>query len=193
MQQNKLLKDFRKLQSLLDSGVTFIAFDTETTGLNSNSDRIIEIGAVKFDKTGILDKFETLVNPQKAIPAECSEINHITNEMIKDAPLTQKALKDFSDFIKDGILIAHNATFDLNFLNEELERAKLPLIKNKALDTLNFVRWAYPLLGKYNLQLMANLMGINIKNAHRAYDDARVCMEVFIKTLSDTKSIQKKA
>ena len=110
--------------------------------------------------------------------------------MIKDAPLAKDALVSFVDFIKDGILVAHNANFDLNFINAELERAKLPALKNKAIDTLNFVRWAYPLLGKYNLQLMAKLMDIEVNEAHRAYDDARVCMEVFNKTLSDTKSIQ---
>lgn len=193
MPQNKLLEDFRKLQSLVDSGVTFIAFDTETTGLSSTNDRIIEIGAVKFDKNGIIDKFETLINPQKPIPAECTEINHITDEMVKDAPLSKDAMVSFSDFIKDSILIAHNANFDLNFVNEEFARAKLPELKNKALDTLNFVRWAYPLLGKYNLQLMARLMNINVEDAHRAYDDARVCMEVFNRTLKDTASVQKKA
>ena len=95
MPQNKLLEDFRKLQSLLDSGATFIAFDTETTGLSSTTDRVIEIGAIKFDKTGIIDKFETLINPQKPIPVECTEINHITNEMVKDAPTAEVALKKF--------------------------------------------------------------------------------------------------
>nr|WP_318680386.1 3'-5' exonuclease [uncultured Treponema sp.] len=193
MPQNKLIEDFRKLQILLDSGATFIAFDTETTGLSSTTDRVIEIGAVKFDKDGIKEKFETLINPQKPIPPECTEINHITNEMVKDAPLAEKALKNFSSFIKDGILIAHNVNFDLNFINEELSRAKLPKTKNKAMDTLTFVRWAYPLLGKYNLQLMARLMNIDVTEAHRAYDDARVCMEVFLKTLEDTKSVQKRA
>ena len=106
---NKIIDDFRKLQILLDSGASFIAFDTETTGLKPDTDRIIEIGAVKFDKNGIIDKFETLVNPQKSIPAECTAINHITNEMIKDAPLSKDALKDFVEFIKDGIIIAHSA------------------------------------------------------------------------------------
>lgn len=193
MPQNKLLEDFRKLQSLLDSGATFIAFDTETTGLNSTTDRVIEIGAVKFDKTGIIDKFQTLINPQKAIPPECTEINHITDEMVKDAPVAEEALKSFVDFIKDGILVAHNANFDLNFINAELERSNLSALKNKALDTLTFVRWAYPLLGKYNLQLMAKLMDISVTDAHRAFDDARVCMEVFTRTLTDTASVQKKA
>ena len=190
---NRILDDFRKLQSLLDSGATFIAFDTETTGLSASSDRIIEIGAVKFDKNGIIDKFETLVNPQKNISSECTAINHITNEMIKDAPLSKDAISNFVEFIKDGILIAHNAGFDLGFLNEECVRAKLSETKNKALDTLTLVRWAYPLLGKYNLQLMARLMDIEVNDAHRAYDDARVCMEIFLKTVSDTKSIQKRA
>lgn len=193
MAQNKILDDFRKLQVLLESGVTFTAFDTETTGLSATSDRIIEIGAVKFDKNGIIDKFETLVNPQKSIPAECTAINHITNEMVKDAPLSKDAVSDFCKFIDGSILIAHNAGFDLGFLNEECKRAKLAETKNKALDTLTLVRWAYPLIGKYNLQLMARLMDIKVNDAHRAYDDARVCMEVFLKTVEDTKSIQKRA
>lgn len=192
MPQNKLLEDFRKLRSLVDSGEQFIAFDTETTGLSSTKDRIIEIGAVLFDKSGVLDTFETLVNPQKSIPEECTKINHITNEMIKDAPLSKDALASFVSFIKKGILVAHNASFDLNFINAELERAELPALKNKAVDTLQFVRWAYPLLGKYNLQIMAKLMDIPVQEAHRAYDDARVCMEVFNRTLRDTDAVQKK-
>lgn len=192
MPQNKFLEDFRKLQSLMDSGTTFVAFDTETTGLSSTSDRVIEIGAVKFDKNGIISKYETFINPQKTISAECTEINHITNDMVKDAPTAKDELPAFVEFSKDAVLIAHNATFDLNFINAELERAKLSELKNKAIDTLNLVRWAYPLLGKYNLQLMAKLMNVNVEDAHRAYDDARVCMEVFLKTLKDTHSIQKK-
>lgn len=192
MPQNKFLEDFRKLQSLLDSGTTFVAFDTETTGLSSSSDRVIEIGAVKFDKNGIISKYETFLNPQKPISAECTAINHITDEMVKDAPVAKDELPSFVEFSKDAVLIAHNATFDLNFINAELERAKLSELKNKAIDTLNLVRWAYPLLGKYNLQLMARLMNIKVEDAHRAYDDARVCMEVFLKTLKDTHSIQKK-
>ncbi|MBQ0003526.1 MAG: 3'-5' exonuclease [Treponema sp.] len=192
MPQNKFLEDFRKLQSLLDSGTTFVAFDTETTGLSSSSDRVIEIGAVKFDKNGIISKYETFLNPQKPISAECTAINHITDEMVKDAPVAKDELPSFVEFSKDAVLIAHNATFDLNFINAELERAKLSELKNKAIDTLNLIRWAYPLLGKYNLQLMARLMNIKVEDAHRAYDDARVCMEVFLKTLKDTHSIQKK-
>lgn len=192
MPQTKFLEDYRKLQSLLDSGETFIAFDTETTGLRPETDRVLEIGAVKFNKTGILDKFETLINPQKPIPPECTEINHITDEMVKDAPLAKDALSSFVEFIKDGILIAHNATFDINFINSELEREKFKTLGNKVIDTLNVVRWAYPLLGKYNLQLMARLMNVNVEDAHRAYDDARVCMEIFTKTIKDTASVQKK-
>lgn len=192
MPQTKFLEDYRKLQSLLDSGETFIAFDTETTGLRPETDRVLEIGAVKFNKAGILDKFETLINPQKPIPPECTEINHITDEMVKDAPLAKDALSSFVEFIKDGILIAHNATFDINFINSELEREKFKTLGNKVIDTLNVVRWAYPLLGKYNLQLMARLMNVNVEDAHRAYDDARVCMEIFTKTIKDTASVQKK-
>ena len=193
MAQNKLLEDFRKLQILYDSGVDFIAFDTETTGLSSTSDRVIEIGAIKFNNSNKVEKFETLINPQKKLSTECTQINNITNEMLVNAPLAEEAISNFVKFINDGILIAHNANFDINFINAELNRLNLKPLKNKAIDTLNFCRWAYPLLGKYNLQLLAKLMDIEVNQAHRAFDDARVCKEVFLRTLSDTKSVQLKS
>jgi DNA polymerase III alpha subunit (gram-positive type) len=77
--------------------------------------------------------------------------------------------------------------FDLNFINAELERHKMPLISNKTVDTLNLARWAYPILGKYSLQFLAQKFQINVENAHRADDDARVCMDFFIKCVSGEK------
>ena len=111
MAQNKIIDDFRKLQSLLDSGATFIAFDTETTGLNSTSDRVIEIGAIKFDKSGVIDKFETLINPQRSIPTECTEINHITDEMVKDAETIDTVFPKMLEFLGDSVIVAHNAKY----------------------------------------------------------------------------------
>ncbi|MCQ2611067.1 MAG: 3'-5' exonuclease [Treponema sp.] len=177
---------------MLNDGTVFTAFDTETTGLTVSNSFVIEIGAVKFDKTGIIDKFSTLINPQKPIPESASAINNITDDMVKDAPKIDEVLDSFLEFTKDTVLIAHNANFDVNFINEECVRNNKTELKNSFLDTLNLVRWAYPLLGKYNLQLMARLMNIEVTDAHRAYDDARVCMELFNRVIEDTKSIQKK-
>lgn len=192
MPQNKILTSYRQLSRMLNDGTVFTAFDTETTGLTVSNSFVIEIGAVKFDKNGIIDKFSTLINPQKPIPESASAINNITDDMVKDAPKIDEVLDSFLEFTKDTVLIAHNANFDVNFINEECVRNNKTELKNSFLDTLNLVRWAYPLLGKYNLQLMARLMNIEVTDAHRAYDDARVCMELFNRVIEDTKSIQKK-
>lgn len=190
--QNKFLKDYRRLFRLLDSGAVFCAFDTETTSLDFRKGSIIEIGAVKFDRTGTLSTFNSLVNISFPIPPGITEITHITDDMLSSSPSIVSVIKQFLEFSKDTILLAHNAPFDLNYVNEELSRLKMQPLQNKAIDTLQLVRWAYPSNEKYNLQYMASGMKIDVFNAHRASDDARVCMEVFLRVLKDTMSIQKK-
>jgi exonuclease, DNA polymerase III, epsilon subunit family len=188
---NKLLSDYKKLLRLYNSGAVFTAVDTETTGLSPETCRIIELGAVQFDKSGILGTFNTLVNPECPIPGSASNINHITDEMVADAPVIKSVLQDFIKFAGASILIAHNAPFDLLFINKELERSCLPSMGNKAIDTLNLSRWAYPTAGRHNLQFLAQAMNIEAKEAHRACDDARVCSEIFLRCLKDTASVQK--
>ena len=99
---------------------------------------------------------------------------------------------------KKAVLVAHNAQFDVKFVNASLIRAGLPQLSNMTVDTLTFSRWAYPLLangeekGPYKLQSLAKRFGIEVLNAHRAEDDARVCMELFLRILRDTDSVQKR-
>jgi DNA polymerase III subunit epsilon len=189
---NKLLCDYKRLLRLLNSGVVFTAVDTETTGLTPETCRIIEIGAVQFDKTGILSTFNTLVNPECPIPAVATNINHITDEMVGSQPVIKAVLPEFIAFAGDSILVAHNAPFDLLFINKELERSRMPSMTNKAIDTLNLSRWAYPTAAHHSLQYLAKVMNIEAKDAHRACDDARVCSEIFLRCLKDTESVQKK-
>jgi DNA polymerase III subunit epsilon len=189
---NKLLRDYRRLLRLINSGAVFTAIDTETTGLSPETGRIIEIGAVKFDSSGVLDMFDTLINPECPIPASSSNINHITDEMVSSAPVIKSVFPDFMTFIGSSILIAHNAPFDLLFINKELERCRLPQMENKAIDTLNLSRWAYPSAARHSLQYLAHAMNIDVKDAHRACDDARVCSEIFLRCIRDTDSVQKK-
>lgn len=190
-QQNKIFSDFKKLFPLYKKGAVFTAFDTETTGLYPNKDCVIEIGAVKFDQNEVIDTFDILINPGISIPYYITNINHISNEMVRSAPSYKEASDAFMDFIGDSILIAHNANFDLGFINSENERiAKKPL-SNLTIDTLNLTRNTYPALGKYSLQFLAEYFAINVENAHRANDDARVCMEVFVKTIFDFEERRK--
>ena len=119
--------------------------------------------------------------------------------MAQDGVSESSALLSFLSYLdtQNTVLIAHNAPFDLGFMHAGLERCALGPLKNKCIDTLPLARWAYPKLvlepqkGQYKLQSLASRFCINVMAAHRASDDARVCMEVFKRILSDTMSVQK--
>ena len=162
----------------------FIAFDTETTGLDPALGKIVEIGAVKFDRRGIVARYNVLINPEMPMPEEAGKVNGITDEMLKDKPLIAAVFPDFFDFIGTGVLVAHNAPFDINYVNAELKRAGKSPLSNKAVDTRIFAKEVFPGLSSYALQNLAVQFGITALEAHRAEDDARVCMELFEKILS---------
>ena len=188
----KLLKDYKRLRRLInENGAVFCAFDTETTGLSYKKDKIIELGAVRFDKSGVLATYNSFVHVDFPLPPIITQITHITDQMLLDAPNIQKAMADFEEFSKGCVLVAHNAQFDWNFVNAERTALGMKELKNKAIDTLDLARWAYPVNKKYSLQYLAAGMKIDVQAAHRAYDDARVCMEVFLRAVRDTDSIQK--
>jgi len=162
----------------------FIAFDTETTGLDPASGRIVEIGAVKFDRRGVIARYNVLINPEMPMPEEAGKVNGITDAMLKDKPLIADVFPDFFDFIGTGVLVAHNAPFDINYVNAELKRAGEPPLSNKVVDTRIFAKEVFPGLSSYALQDLAVQFGITALEAHRAEDDARVCMELFEQILS---------
>ncbi len=188
---NKILKDYRRMFRLLKSGETFVAFDTETTGLNSQTCRIIEIGAVKFNYSGCISVFNSLINPETTVPPECVKLSGITDDMLKNQPLIKSVLPSFCDFIKDSIIIGHNVHFDLRFLQAELERAGLQAVSNPAIDTLGFSRWVFPDFPKFNQPFLADFFKINITAAHRAYDDAKVCGNIFLELIKASAERQK--
>ncbi|MBQ3798665.1 MAG: 3'-5' exonuclease [Treponema sp.] len=200
IEKARLFRAFRQMAALFEGGRVFVAFDTETTGLKAENDEVLEIGAVKFNKDGLLgESFNRLIKPVKPIPAFITAINHIDDEMVKDAPPAAEVARDFLDYIgRKSVLVAHNARFDVKFVNATLIRAGLPQMGNLTVDTLTLSRWAYPLLaneaekGQYKLQSLAKRFGIEVLNAHRAEDDARVCMELFLRILKDTDSVQKR-
>lgn len=186
----RVFRDYRKLRRLFESGEVFCAFDTETTGLSASRDSVIEIGAVKFATGGIISQFDSLVKIPFPLPPQITKITGITDDMLFDAPCIEKVLDGFCEFSRGTILVAHNAMFDWNFVEQELARLSLPKMRNKIIDTLDAARWAYPLNKRHSLQYLAAGMKIQVEEAHRAYDDARVCMEVLLRILRDTDSIQ---
>ena len=164
---------------LVNPNLTFVAFDFETTGLSPNWDRIIEIGAVKFNNDGELDRFSQLVNPQMPIPEGASAVNEIFDHMVKNAPIGQEVLPLFQKFVAGSILVAHNAAFDVSFFRSSLSRWGLGELKNDVVDTQRMSQKAFPGRSTYKLQSLAADLGVVALQAHRAEDDARVCMELF--------------
>lgn len=161
-----------------------IYYDTETTGVRSQVDRIIEIAA--YDP--VLDRtFEMLINPGIPIPSEASAIHHITDEMVTSAPSFKEVGAEFVAFCEgDVALIAHNNDgFDRHFLAKECERHELTLPDFPMIDSLKWARKYRPDLPRHSLQYLRQLFGIEENNAHRALDDVVVLHSVFSLMIDD--------
>ena len=162
----------------------FTAFDTETTGLEPKLNRVVEAGAIRFDSIGVSARFNALINPMVPMPPEVTKINGITDAMLMKEPSAGEVIPDFMEFIGDTPIIAHNAPFDVAFINEELARLGRPPLKNRVIDTRIFAKELFPSLKSYRLQDLARHFSITAIDAHRAEDDARVCMELFLVCLA---------
>ena len=159
---NKKITDLRRLRKLYEEGAVFTAFDTETSGITPKTSRIIEIGAVRFTKDGIISKWSSLFDPNQILSPFIVSLTHITQQMV-----------DAADPIEDHI------QFDLNFLNAECENCGLSVTKNYAIDTLQLSRILIPEAEYHKLDYLADFLGIDKGSSHRALDDAITCMELF--------------
>ncbi len=158
-----------------------VAFDTETSGPYPIESEIIELGAVKWFKGEIVGKFQTLLKPSDLLVESNIKIHGITNEMVADAPLMSSQILSFCEFIDDSILIAHHAPFDLGFLTLDIERAGLNFPNCFHLCTSLISRALLP-TSNHKLQTMIKELKLIGGDAHRAYDDAYACMQVFFKS-----------
>ncbi len=165
--------------------LTFVGFDIETTGLDPREHEIIEIGAVRFSmEEGLMDTFSSLVAPENPIPPKMTKIHGITNEMVKDAPSIDRVLEDFIGFIGDDPLLAHNSQFDAKFIAYYLDQHELSYGKNLIYDTLPLSRKIILDSENHKLPTLVERFKIKVSQAHRALDDSKACMEVFIKLMS---------
>ena len=160
----------------------YVVFDIETTGLSPVNDMITEIGAVKIENGIVVDEFSQLINPKRPIPDKIEKLTGITDEMVKDQPTIKEVLPEFQDFIKDSVLVAHNATFDVGFIKEQLSKIK-ETINNPVLDTLELTRTLFPHLRSHRLNVIAKHLNVNLINHHRAVDDAKATAEIFLKCM----------
>lgn len=158
----------------------FTVFDLETTGCSHYRDRIVEIAAVRAELDGSLSRFCSLVNPGVPIPVQATKVHGITNDMVADAPKFHDVAYKFLDFAKGSKLVAHNARFDLSFLQESLSRSGLPLWKGGSYDSIILARKAYPGLPSYSLQSLRGHFALDDEGqAHRAAADSEWTMQIF--------------
>lgn len=160
---------------------TYIVFDVETTGLSSTYDVIIELAGVKMHHGEPIDTFESFANPHRKLPDKIIEITGITDDMLVDAPEIDDVLKQFHDWVGDSVLVAHNATFDIGFLNQGYAKIDLPSIKNPIIDTLELARFLLPELGNHRLNTLCKKLQVELTQHHRAIYDAEATAEMFWK------------
>ncbi len=160
----------------------FTVFDVETTGMSCCRDRIVELSALRVEVTGEIDRFSTLIDPGCHISGRVSAVHHITDSMVCGAPRFQDIGLKFLDFCRGSTLVAHNARFDLGFLQESLARHGLPLWQGKTLDTLKMVKMTHPGLPSYSLQNLRRTLQLTDEfenmQAHRASADVEWTREL---------------
>lgn len=158
-------------QPLELKSATYIVFDIETTGLSVTQNKIIEIAAVKVEDGKEIDRFATFVNPHERIPYNIQQLTNINDEMVKDAPELEPVIRDFVEFAGDGVLVAHNARFDMGFIQASLKQLGMPELPNPVLDTLELARLLYPKMKNHRLNTLADKYKVALESHHRAIDD----------------------
>jgi len=149
-----------------------VVIDFETTGFSSQSDRVIEVGAIALEGNRLTGEFSRLMNPGDFVPYNITQLTGINDEMLAEQPRPEDIMPELADFIGERTIIAHNASFDSKFLQAEMERVNL-FLDNPVLCTLKLARRLMPGLPSYSLSSLKNHLSITSKKAHRALDDAK--------------------
>lgn len=157
--------------------------DIETTGGNARKEKITEIAIYKYDGEKIVDQLVTLINPERNIPIQIQQLTGITNEMVADAPKFYEIAKQIVEITQDCIFVAHNATFDYNFIQQEFKSLGYDF-QRQNLCTVKLSKRIIPGLPSYSLGILSQQLGIEIESRHRASGDALATVELFSKLLS---------
>lgn len=158
----------------------FVVFDLETTGFSPIQNQIIEIGAVKVQKGKITERFSTFVNPDVPIPYRIEQLTGINDGMVMVSPKIDVILPQFLEFCTGAVLVAHNASFDMSFLEENCRRLGIEK-EFTSVDTVGLARVLLPALNRFKLDTVAKALGVSLQNHHRAVDDAGCTAEIFEK------------
>lgn len=165
---------------LNDTQKIFIAIDTETTGLSPIYNELIEVSAIKYRGNKKIETFSTLIKPKQEIPFNITRITGITNEMVEDAPEIEEVMPNLIEFIGDNTIVAHNASFDMGFLQNNSNHS---FENNPVVDTVKLSRRMHPELPNHKLGTVAKYIGIKEDGFHRAEFDCECCAQIYMKYL----------
>ncbi len=166
---------------------TYVIFDVETTGLSAVYNTIIEMGAVKIRDGEIVDRFSKFANPHHPLSALTIELTGITDEMVQNAPEVNEVIEEFKIWVGDDILVAHNASFDMGFLNMVYQNLGYPKATNPVIDTLELARFLYPDFKRYGLGGLAKKLSVELTQHHRAIYDAEATGNILLVMLQELK------
>jgi len=168
--------------------MNYVAFDLETTGIDPDSHRIIEIGAVRFEDFEPVAQFNELVDPEMDIPPDAERVNGISQEMVTGKPVIKDLLAPFADFCGDFPLVAHNARFDFRFMLNAIKQHSSRAPTGRVVDTFSLAKRVLPGIHNYKLETLIRHYGIEAGTFHRAAEDAEYCGKVFAELVQGLKA-----
>ncbi|MEZ7647824.1 PolC-type DNA polymerase III [Streptococcus constellatus] len=171
---------------------TYVVFDVETTGLSAIYNDLIQVAASKMYKGNVIAEFDEFINPGHPLSAFTTDLTGITDEHVKNAKPLGQVLQEFQEFCKDTVLVAHNATFDVGFMNVNYERHGLPQITQPVIDTLEFARNLYPEYKRHGLGPLTKRFQVSLDHHHMANYDAEATgrlLFIFIRDVAEKRGI----
>lgn len=171
---------------------TYVVFDVETTGLSAIYDSIIELAAVKMYKGNVIEEFQEFIDPGVELSAFTTQLTGITTEMVRGSKPEKQVLSEFQKFTEGTVLVAHNAQFDIGFINKGYEKNDLPLSTHPVIDTLELSRFLYPQFKSFGLSVLAKRFDVVLEQHHRAIYDAETTghlLAIFLKELNEQYEI----
>ncbi|WP_423189475.1 PolC-type DNA polymerase III [Alkalibacterium sp. f15] len=173
---------------------TYVVFDVETTGLSAIYDNIIELAAVKMHKGNVVEEFQEFIDPGHRLSDTTINLTGITDEMVRGSKSEKEVLEQFKAFSGDSILVAHNATFDMGFLNTSYKKYEMPMSENSVIDTLEFSRFINPTFKSHRLNTLSKRFKVNLEQHHRAIYDAQTTGQllwIFVKKAKKEYNIER--
>lgn len=157
---------------------SYVVFDTETTGLKDQYDKIIEIGALKYINNELVEEFDVLINPEMEIPEIITSITGITDDMVQMEKTIDEVLPKFIEFVGELPVICHNAPFDIGFINANLTRLNLGTMKNETIDTIDLAKIYIPRAYNYKLETLKHYFKLDF-GSHRSVEDCKTTNYIY--------------